>query len=265
MSNQLNDCLLKPLCSLKKAVARLWSPKPRPGNLNSATANRRPGFSPPILRTPSSANRAVDAGPTVVSEMPDHLLTIGYDYVKRHIEETGNSSQNGLCSPKILFTVANKSYIVTPTVYLPTHPSNLPIDRASTDSDSHMLKHQSANIGTTNFDISATVPLNTNISPASSIMDDEEIAVTGMITLYLTFLLIKLISILICSNFAGDQAGGLSHETVQPLQQPSPIFFGLCSLEILLFHVTDSFGTDASSKLPIVDLPRLKSSGKYHN
>ena len=84
-----------------------------------------------------------------------------------------------------------KSYIVTPSVY----PSNLPIDRglASADDDSY-LKDQSTNIGTTNADISTTVPTDAKISPAFSAVDNAEMAVAGMISL--VFLLMKLISIL---------------------------------------------------------------------
>ena len=92
------------------------------------------------------------------------------------------------------------SVIVTPSVYPPTsttYPSNLPINRglASVDGDSHVQKHQSANIGTTNTDISTTVPIDAKVSPASSTVDDAEMAVAGMISLI--FLLIKSISILI--------------------------------------------------------------------
>ena len=54
----------------------------------------------------------MDAGPTVPSEVPDklaaHRVTISYDQVKRHSEETGDRSLGGLHSSKILFTVANK-------------------------------------------------------------------------------------------------------------------------------------------------------------
>ncbi|KIJ91656.1 hypothetical protein K443DRAFT_685831 [Laccaria amethystina LaAM-08-1] len=121
MSNQPNDYFLEPL---KKAEGGLCSPEPRSANLNSAAANRRPSSAPPILRTPSSANRAVDAGPTVA--------------VKHHIEEAGGK--------------------VTPSVYPPTstYPSNLPIDKglALGDNNSHVLKRQSANISTTNTDVS---------------------------------------------------------------------------------------------------------------
>lgn len=188
MSNQPNDYFLEPLWSLEGSLARLWSPEPRSANVSSAAGNRRPSSAPPILRTPSSANRAVDAGPTVASETPDnpaaHQVTIGHDQVKHHIEETEDRSRN-----------------VTPSVYPPTsttYPSNLPL--ASADNDSHMLKHQSANIGTTNTDISTTVSLDGKISPAFSTVGNAEMVVTG-------------------------EAGGPSHKTVQPLQQPFPILF----------------------------------------
>ena len=191
MSNQPNDYFLEPVWSLKKSLARLWSPEPRSVNLNSAAANRRPSSAPPILRTPSSANRAVDAGPTVASEIPDnpaaHQVTIGYDQVKHHVE-TGDRSPNSPRLPKISFTVANKYNIeVAPSVYSPTsttYSSNLPIDRgsASSDNDFHVLKHQSANIGTTNTDISTIVPLDAKISLAFSTMDGAEMAVAGVIS-----------------------------------------------------------------------------------
>ena len=204
MSNQPNDYSLEPLWSLKNALARLWLPEPRSANLNGAAANRRPSSAPPILTTPSSANRAVDAGRTVASGIPDnpaaHQVTIGYDHVKHYTEETGVRSRNGPHSPKISFTVANKYYIVAPSLYPPTsttYSSKLPIDKglASADNDSHLPKDQSANIGTTNTDISTTVPLNAKISLAFSRMNDAEMAVAGVISL--TFLLMQSISILI--------------------------------------------------------------------
>ena len=136
MSNQPNDYFLEPLWNLKKALARLWSPEPRSANLNSAASNRRLSSAPPILRTPSSANRAVDGGPTIASEIPDnpaaHQVIIGYDQVKHHSEETGHQSRNGPLSRKISFTVANKYYIVAPSAYAPTSTtcsSNVPIDK----------------------------------------------------------------------------------------------------------------------------------------
>ena len=118
-------------------------------------ANRRPSSAPHIMGTPSSANRAVDAGPTVASEIPDNpaapVVTIGYDQVDYHIEETGVRSRS---------TVANKSCITPPSVYPPTlitYPSNLPIERGlAADNDSHMPKHRSANIGTATTNISTT-------------------------------------------------------------------------------------------------------------
>ena len=181
MSNQLNDCLMEPLCSLKKAVARLWSPKPPSANLNS-----------------TAANRTVDLELTLASEVPAnpaaHQVTMSHDQVEHHVEGTGDRSRNGLCSPKISPTVTNKCYIVTPSVYPPTsttYPSNLPIERglATADDDYHALNHQSANIGTTNTDISTTVPLNAEISlPFST----TEMAVAGAISL--TFLLMQSIS-----------------------------------------------------------------------
>jgi len=194
MCNQPNDYFLESLWSLKKAVARLWLPEPRSANLNSAAANLCPSSAPPTLRTPSSANRAADAGPTVASEVPDNPVTISYVPVKHHTEETGDRSRSGPHSPKILFTVANKSCTVTPSVYPPTsttYLSNLPIDSGltSADNDSHVPKHQSANIGTTNADMSTTVSLDTKISSAFSMADDAEMAVAGMI--YLIFLLTK--------------------------------------------------------------------------
>ncbi|KIJ96420.1 hypothetical protein K443DRAFT_284384 [Laccaria amethystina LaAM-08-1] len=112
MCNQPNDYFLESLWSLKKASARLWSPEPRSANLKSAAANRRPSSTAPILGPPSSANRGVDAGPAVASEIPDnpaaHQVTIGYDQVKHHTEGAGDRSRNGLRSPKISFIVANK-------------------------------------------------------------------------------------------------------------------------------------------------------------
>ena len=159
MSNQPNDYFLEPLWNLNKALARLWWPEPRSANLNSATANRHPVSAPPILRAPSPANRAVDARLTVAGDIPDnpaaHQVTIGYDQVQHHTEETGDRSLNGLCSHKISFTVANKYYLVAPSVYpctSTTHLSNVPIDGelASADSDSHVQNHQSVNTGTTN-------------------------------------------------------------------------------------------------------------------
>ena len=194
MSNQPNNCLLEPLCSLKKAVARLWSPKPRLANLNSTTANRRPSSAPPILRTPSSANRAVDAGPTVASEIVNnpasHQVTIGYDQGKHHTEETGDRSRNGLCSAKISFTVADNSYIVTSSIYPPTttaYPSNLLIETglASADNDFHLPKRQSVNIGTSNTEISTPVPFDAKFSQAFSMMDDVGMAIAGAISLTL--------------------------------------------------------------------------------
>ena len=270
MCSQPNDYFLESFWSLKKAVARLWSPEPRLVNLNSAAVNLPFSSATPTSRT--QTNRAVDASPTIANEVPDntvaHQVTIGYDQEKHYTEETGDRSRNSLLSPKISFTVANKSYIVTPSIHPPTlntYPSNLPIERglASADNDSHVLKHQSVNISTTNTDISTTVPLNAKISLAFSTVDDAETAVNGVISL--TFPLMKSISILTSLNFTGDQAEGPSHETVQPLQQPFPIMSGLCSVEILIFNVTDSIGTGGSSNLPIVDPPRLKSSGKCYN
>ena len=87
--------------------------------------------------------------------------------------------------------MAHKSYIVTPSVY----PSNLPIERglASADDDSY-LKDQSENIGTTNADVSTTVPPDAMISPAFGALDDAEMIVAGMISLI--FLLMKSVSIL---------------------------------------------------------------------
>ena len=72
--------------------------------------------------------------------------------------------------------------------------SSLPIDRglASADDDFHVLKHQSANIDTTNADISTTVPLDAKISPAFDTVDDTEMAVSGI---SLIFLLMKSLSI----------------------------------------------------------------------
>ena len=199
MCSQPNDYFLK---SFWKAVARLWSPEPRLVNLNSAAVNLPSSSATPTSRT--QANCAADARPTIASEVPDnpadHQVTIGYDQAKHYIEETGDRSRNSPRSPKISFTVANKSYIVTPSVHPPTLstcPSNLPIERglASADNDSHVLKHQSVNISTTNTDISTTVPLNAKISLAFSTVDDAETAVNGVISL--TFLLMKSISILI--------------------------------------------------------------------
>ena len=111
----------------------------------------------------------MDAGLTVPGEVPDnlaaHRVTISYNEVKHHSEGTRDCSRSGPRSPKTPFAAANKSYIVTPSVYPPTsttYPFNLPIGRglASGDDDSHLLKHQSSNFGTTNADISTTVPLN---------------------------------------------------------------------------------------------------------
>ena len=133
----------------------------------------------------------MDPGLTVATEIPDdpaaHQVTIGYDQVKYHIEETGDRSRNSPHS-QILFTAANKSYVVAPSGYSPTlttHPSNLPIERGlpSADNDSHVLKHQSANIGTMNTDISTTVPLNAKASLVFSTVDDAEMSVAGMISL----------------------------------------------------------------------------------
>ena len=88
MYKQPNDYLLEPLWSLKKAVARLWSPEPRLANLNStAAANLCPGSAPPTLRTPSSANPAA------------HRVTISYGQVEHYTKETGNCSQSGPRSP----------------------------------------------------------------------------------------------------------------------------------------------------------------------
>ena len=202
MCSQPNDYFLESFWSPKKAVARLWSPEPRLVNLNSAAVNLPSSSARPTSR--AQANCAADARPTIASEVPDnpaaHQVTIGYDQAKHYTEETGDRSRNSPHSPKILFTVANKSYIVTPSVHpltLSTYPSNLPIERglASADNDSHVLKHQSVNISTTNTDISTTVPLNAKISLAFSTVDDAETAVNGVISL--TFLLMKSISILI--------------------------------------------------------------------
>ena len=237
MCGQPNDYFLESFWSLKKAVARLWSPEPRLVNLNSTAVNLPFSSATPTSRT--QTNCAADARPTIASEVPDnpaaHQVTIGYDQEKNYTEETGD--RNSLLSPKISFTVANKSYIFTPSIHPPTlstYPSNLPIERglSSADNDSHVLKHQSVNISTTNTDISSTVPLNAKISLAFSTVDDAETAVNGVIPL--TFPLMKSISILTSMNFTGDQAGGPSHETVQPLQQPFPIMSGLCSVEILV-------------------------------
>ena len=190
MCNQPNDYFLESLWSFKKAVARLWSPDPRLANLNSASANLRPSSVPPTLRTPSSASRAMDARLTVPGEVPDnlaaHRVTISYNEVKHHSEGTRDCSRSGPRSPKTPFAAANKSYIVTPSVYPPTlnaYTSNLPIDRglASADNDFLVLKHQSANIDTTEADISTTVQLfDTKISPAFDKVDDAEMAVSGM-------------------------------------------------------------------------------------
>ena len=201
MCSQPKDYFLEPLWSLKKAVARLLSPEPRSANLNSAAANLRPSSALPTSRTPSPANRAVDPGSTVPSETPDnsaaHQVMIGYDQVKHHTRESEDRSRDGPRSPNIFFIVAKKSYIVTQKVYPPTYPSNPPIDRglASADNDCHVLKHQSANISTTDAEISTTVPLDVKIFSAFSTVDDAEMAVAGMISLI--FLLIKPTSILI--------------------------------------------------------------------
>ena len=174
-------------------------PERRSANLISAAANRCPSSAPPTLRTPSSVNCVVNAGPTVASETPDnsaaHQVTIGYDQVKHHIEDR---SQIGFYSPKISYTGANEFYTVTPSVYTPTlttYPPNFPIDSglASADNDFHM--HLPENINTTNTDISTTVPLDKKISLAFGTGDDADIVMAGMISL--TFLLIKLTSILI--------------------------------------------------------------------
>ena len=201
MCSQPKDYFLEPIWSLKKAVARLSSPETRAANLNSAAANLRPSSALPTARTPSSANRAVNPGPTVASETPDnsaaHQVAIGYDQLNYHTKESEDRSRDGPRSPKISFTVANKSYTVTPSVYPPTYPSNPLIDRglASADNDCHVRKCQSATISTTDAVISTTLPLAARISSAFSTVDDVEMAVAGMISL--TFLLIKPTSILI--------------------------------------------------------------------
>ena len=94
MSNQPNDYFLEPFWSLKKALARLWSPEPRLANLNSAAANRRPSSAPPILRTPSSAIHAVDVGVAVVGEIPDKPLAHQVNVVPhpiKHCREPGRT------------------------------------------------------------------------------------------------------------------------------------------------------------------------------
>ena len=92
MSNQPNDYFLEPLWSLKKALARLWSPELRSVNLNSVAANRRPSSAPPILRTPSSAIRAADAGVAVAGEIPNkpfvHQVNIDPHSIK-HCRQPG--------------------------------------------------------------------------------------------------------------------------------------------------------------------------------
>ena len=194
MCNQPNDYLLESLWSLKKVIARLWSPEPRLASLSSTAENLFSSSAPPTLRTPSSAKLAVDAGPTVASEVPNnpaaHHVTISCEQVKQYTEETEDCSQRGPHSPKMLFIVAYKFYIVTPSVY----PSNLPIGSGLASADD-ALKRQFANIATTNADISITVPLDAKISSAFSIVDDAEMAIAGMISLI--FLLMKFISILI--------------------------------------------------------------------
>jgi hypothetical protein len=67
MSNQHKDSSLKPLSYLKKAFERLRSPKPR--SANDSTGAARSISAPPIMRTPSSAIRAADAGMTVAGEI----------------------------------------------------------------------------------------------------------------------------------------------------------------------------------------------------
>ena len=42
------------------------------------------------------------------------------------------------------------------------------------------------------------------------------------------------------------------------------MLFGLCSHEILPFNITDGFGIEGSSHLPIVNSPRLESSGRCY-
>ena len=269
MCNQPNDYFLEFLWSFKKAVARLWWPEPRLANLNSVAANLHPSSTTPILRTASSANRAVDAGPTGASEVPDnpaaHRVTICDDHVKHHIVETEDRAGSGLCPPNISFTVANKSYIVTTSVYPPTsttYLSNLLMDRglASVDNDSHVLKHQSVNIGNTNDDCSTTVPLDTEIFPAISTVDDAKMTVACMISLIFLWSQYQFFS---DQNL---QVTRLEAHHMRLSNLCNSLFLSclVCGLEILLYNVIDGLSIDGSSHLPIMDPPKM-SSGEYHN